>query len=130
MEVFMKNKYLICFLLILCLVLSACGKKDTDTGNLDSGDTTTSTSADYPVYETAKELMDASDLVFSGTISEIKYEMLDVRTKSEKDSSTGLSDSSEKLPYTIYVISINTLYKGSSDSTNPITVSQILDLFQ
>ena len=112
----MKNKYLICFLLFLCLILTACSKNITNTGNPASDDTTTSTSADYPQYESAKELVEASDLVFSGTVTEIKYEMLDVRTESEKDSSTGLTDSSENLPYTIYVIKIETLYKGSSDS--------------
>ena len=46
--------------------------------------------ADYPEYNTAPELVDASDLVFQGTVRNIEYQMLDVSTEKGRDQDTGL----------------------------------------
>ena len=70
---------------------------------------------EYPVYDTAEEIVSASDLVFSGTVTEIKYESLNVKSENGADSKTGLAETSE-VPYTIFVINIEQVYKGSVDS--------------
>ena len=72
--------------------------------------------ADYPTYDSAQDLVDQADLIFSGRLEEISYEVLDVRTEKEKDSEVGLSES-QGLPYTIYKIRVEEIYKGSSDET-------------
>lgn len=72
---------------------------------------TVSVSAEYPEYENANTLVDSSDLIFSGTVKDISYEQLDVRTEKEEGSETD----GEKLPYTIFEISVDQVYKGSID---------------
>lgn len=72
---------------------------------------TVAISADYPEYENANTLVDSSDLIFSGTVKGISYEQLDVRTKKEEGSETD----EEKIPYTIFEISVEQVYKGSID---------------
>lgn len=68
-------------------------------------------SADYPEYENANMLVDSTDLIFSGTVKDISYEKLDVRTEKEEGSETD----GEELPYTIFEISVDQVYKGSID---------------
>lgn len=72
---------------------------------------TVSVSADYPEYENANTLVDSTDLIFSGTVKDISYEQLDVRTEREEGSETD----GEKFPYTIFEISVDQVYKGSMD---------------
>lgn len=68
--------------------------------------------ADYPEYNTAPELVDASDLVFQGTVRNIEYQMLDVSTEKGRDQDTGLLES-EAIPYTLYTIDVEKVYKGT-----------------
>ena len=69
--------------------------------------------ADYPVYDSAKELIDTADIIFSGSVVDSKCEYLDVKSEKGKDSSTGLEEASP-VPYTIYSIKIEKMYKGES----------------
>ena len=77
---------------------------------------TTIIQAEYPVYDTAEEIVDASDLVFSGTVTEINYESLNVKSETGADSETGLVEATE-IPYTIFDISIEKVYKGNVESS-------------
>ena len=65
--------------------------------------------ADYPVYETAKDLVDVSDLIISGRILDRRYELLDVSVDQGNDSGIQL------IPYTIYEIQILNVYKGKTE---------------
>ena len=56
--------------------------------------------------------MESADLVFGGTVENITYETMDVRTESGVDSLTGLSES-QGMPYTLYEIKVTEIYKGS-----------------
>lgn len=67
--------------------------------------------SDHPAYNTASDLINASDLVFTGTVESIQKEMLNVRHELEKDSATGL-EISDSLPYIVYTIRVSTVYKG------------------
>lgn len=108
-----KTSNVVILISILC-VLAACGKNATVPENEKS---VTIIHAEYPSYDTAQELVDEADLVFSGTVESISYEMLDVRSETGKDSVTG-SDQSQKIPYTIYQVEVDSVYKGSADETD------------
>lgn len=70
----------------------------------DSGEESiVSSSTDYPEYENADTLVDAADLIFRGTVKEFSDKPL-IKT-----------DKAEKLPYTIFEISVGQVYKGSID---------------
>lgn len=103
-----KKMILICILSVFTILLSACGKENSYT-----------MTGDYIVYDTAESLVDASDLVFSGKVINISYEMLDVRTESGVDSMTGLEET-EPVPYTLYEIEIMEEYKGEYESNSII----------
>lgn len=68
---------------------------------------------DYPMYDTAQNLVDAADLVFTGKVENIRYEMLDIKMESGPDSMTGLEEAS-KVPYTIFEIKVSNIYKGNT----------------
>lgn len=74
-------------------------------------ESTVSISAEYPEYENASTLVDSTDLIFSGTVKDISYEQLDVRTEREE----GSEIDGGKLPYMIFEISVDQVYKGSID---------------
>ena len=52
--------------------------------------------ADYPQYNTAEELVESSDLVFTGTVKNIEYQMIDVGTGEGPDEDTGFVDKDRK----------------------------------
>lgn len=107
----MKKSFSIVMLVIAGCVLGACGKTVTEPENEKM---ITVIHAEYPSYDTAQELVDEADLVFSGTIESVSYEVLDVRAEGEKDSVTDL-DQSYNIPYTIYKVRVDGVYKGSSE---------------
>ena len=75
--------------------------------------------ADYPQYNTAEELVGSSDLIFTGTVKSIEYQMIDVSTDKEPDEDTGFVDD-EEMPYTLYTIDVDKVYKGSIESSTII----------
>lgn len=109
----MKKTILTLMCVIFCLAgISACNG-DSNAGS--SSDETTVIQLEYPVYGSAEELVDASDLVFSGTVTHINYDSLNVQSQSGVDSDTGLTESSD-IPYTIFDIDIHHIYKGNVES--------------
>ncbi|SCW76145.1 hypothetical protein SAMN02910400_02304 [Lachnospiraceae bacterium C10] len=115
-EILMKKYVLSTFVTVMMMgSLVACGK----TGSSDhaikkSANEVTVVKADYPQYNSTKELEDAADLIFTGRIVGKHSEMLDIRETDSTDSVTGVK-SDAKLPYTIYDIKISKMYKGSSE---------------
>ncbi len=109
----MKKSISIVMLMIVICALGACGKNAEVSENEKP---VTVIHAEYPSYDTAQELVDEADLVFSGTVENITYEMLDVRSETGEDSMTGLSQS-QSIPYTIYEVKVDSIYKGSSSET-------------
>lgn len=75
--------------------------------------------ADYPKYNTAEELVESSDLVFTGAVKNIEYQMIDVSTDKGADKDTGFVDG-EEMPYTLYTIDVDKVYKGSIESSTII----------
>lgn len=87
-------------------------QKASETNAEDNTEKNTVTkSADYPEYEDANTLVDSTDLIFSGTVKDISYEKLDVRTEKGESFETD----GEEFSYTIFEISVDQVYKGSID---------------
>lgn len=109
----MKKTFTSILLTGITLTLAACGST-ADTAE-NTGDTGVATiiHAEYPYYDTANDLVNSADFIFSGTVEGVSYEMLDVRTERDTDSAAG-SSSSFGIPYTIYEIKVDTVYKGTA----------------
>ena len=109
----MKNAIRILFSFMIVSVFSACGNIGASNNDIeDCLNESIAIQADYPEYDSAKEMIDVADCILSGSIIDSSCETLDIKTEKGKDSSTGLEKSS-KIPYTIYKINIKKLYKGN-----------------
>lgn len=114
-----RNKYLyiVMSVVVMMLVITGCQSKIDTLDNFSEGKDVTIIHADYPQYDTAKDLVDSADLVFSGTVKSIEYKMLDIKMEQGADSDTGLVEA-ESIPYSIYEISVEKVLKGeNTDST-------------
>ena len=114
-----RNKYLyiVMSVVVMMLVITGCQSKIDTLDNYSEGKDVTIIHADYPQYDTAKDLVDSADLVFSGTVKSIEYKMLDIKMEQGADSDTGLVEA-ESIPYSIYEISVEKVLKGeNTDST-------------
>lgn len=114
-----KRAFILASILFSLVVMSACSSNSNTAANENE---VTVIQAEYPVYDTAEEIVNASDLVFSGTVTEINYESLNVKTETGADPETGLAEASE-IPYTIFDISIEQVYKGNVES-NSISIKR------
>ena len=111
----MKRKQLYGLLIILAIACVGVGWNINHSGNSKNKTNVTILQAEYPQYDTAPDLVGASDLVFQGTVRNIKYQMLDVSTEKGRDQDTGLLES-EAMPYTLYTIDVEKVYKGDRKS--------------
>lgn len=114
-----KRAFILASILFSLVVMSACNSNSNTAANENE---VTVIQAEYPVYDTAEEIVNASDLVFSGTVTEINYESLNVNSETGADPETGLVETSE-IPYTIFDISIEQVYKGNEES-NSISIKR------
>ena len=107
-----KRAFILVGILLSLVLMRACNSNSNTAANENE---VTVIQVEYPVYDTAEEIVNASDLVFSGTVTEINYESLNVKSEIGADPETGLVEASE-IPYTIFNISIEQLYKGNVES--------------
>lgn len=114
-----KRAFILVGILFSLVLMSACNSNSNTAANENE---VTVIQAEYPVYDTAEEIVNASDLVFSGIVTEINYESLNVKSESGADPETGLIGASE-IPYTIFNIRIEQVYKGDVESDS-ISIKQ------
>ena len=76
--------------------------------------------ADWPYYETAEDLINASDVVFKGTITEINYKIIDYKYGKEVENCNG--DFENKMLFTVYYVNPIEVYKGDNEGAFEITV--------
>lgn len=107
-----KRAFILIGILFSLVLMSACNSNLNTAANENE---VAVIQAEYPVYDTAEEIVNASDLVFSGTVTEIDYESLNVKSETGADPETGLVEASE-IPYTIFNINIEQVYKGNVES--------------
>lgn len=67
--------------------------------------------ADYPQYAHAEDIVNASNLAFTGKVVNIRYESQDIANE-EENYLTGYNEKSPLIPYTIYTIQTEQVYKG------------------
>ena len=82
-----RRAFILASILFSLVVMSACSSNSNTAANENE---VTVIQAEYPVYDTAEEIVNASDLVFSGTVTEINYESLNVKSETGADPETGL----------------------------------------
>lgn len=74
--------------------------------------------ADWPIYGSAKELTDFSDLVFAGEVTGIDFEILDSSGEPYTESAPQYS----RNLCTVYTVAVHTLYKGDAEKTVKVRV--------
>ena len=117
----MKKYTLIAIIIAAMLVITACAgstllddafPQDLKTEN--GGNKTSFIHADWPYYHTAKEIIDASSYIFAGTVTDIYFEIVDLKTgKADRDAD---SQSTSRAIQTVYTIEISKTYKGNERS--------------
>lgn len=73
--------------------------------------------ADWEIYNNAKELISAADLVFIGKITGIEFQILDITNALPVSESTAESD---KELYTVYSVDVVTPLKGNSSDVSKV----------
>lgn len=76
-------------------------------------------SPDWPLYGSADELIDACDKIVLGTVTDISFQMIDIRTGKEPE---GEVEESYCYLYTIYDIDTIETYKGQSSQKEQVRV--------
>ena len=69
---------------------------------------------DYPVYSDANDLVNASTNIYTGTVKDISFEIIDYKTG--KVDASSKSQSNHRMLYTIYTISLTNSIKGENPS--------------
>lgn len=75
--------------------------------------------ADWEIYNDAKELVSASDIVFIGKITNIEFQILDITNALPISESTATSD---KELYTIYSVDVVKSLKGDSSNISKVRI--------
>lgn len=114
------RKIFFSLIIIMTVMLCSCSNVRPEVSNEHSSNEVVTINADYPYYSTAGEIADKADIVFSGKVREKSDENLDVRAQ-KSDSEPEIGDFIS-MPYTVYEISINKVYKGKSDDDNAIKI--------
>ena len=94
---------------------SLSGLNELISKNLDA-----SISMDWPYYKTAEETIEASSHIYSGKVIDISFTVLDMKTGAEDLDPE--SESTSRMLYTVYTISVTDEYKGESAETVRIVV--------
>ena len=74
--------------------------------------------ADWPVYQTAEELVNAATNIYTGKITDISFDIIDYKTG--KSDPSNLSESRYRMLYTVYTIEVEKSYKGDNDQTEKL----------
>lgn len=94
---------IVCLLIGIGLLYTSTRKESNETAFLH---------ADYPQYDNASDIVNSSDLIFSGKVIKIRNESLNIANE-EENAVTGYNEESPMFPYTIYTIQIDQIHKGT-----------------
>lgn len=121
----MRRKKMVCFLLALLLVSTiGCSIQNGDVyDRAEQKDIVNviyeTISPDWPMYKSATELVDACDRVVLGTVTDISFQVLDIRTGKVPEDNI---DDLYCYLYTIYDIDIVETYKGDQRSHEQVRI--------
>ena len=100
------KKTVVAYVLLLIICLCSCGESDYQYVRV---------SVDYPMYSTAEELVEVAQNVYIGSVTDISFEIFDMKTG--KVDSSSKSESTSRMLYTIYTISVKESLKGDVSET-------------
>lgn len=69
---------------------------------------------EYPVYDTAESLVKSSDLIFSGTVTNVECRMMDAKTGQEPADLSDWELANIPYAYTLYTVKADQVYKGGN----------------
>lgn len=78
----------------------------------------TSLCVEYPFYKDTAEIVGASEYIYTGTVKDITFEIIDMKTGKTDNSSD--SASTDRMLYTVYTISLINSVKGDNPSETKI----------
>ena len=77
--------------------------------------------ADWPYYNNAEEIINASSNIYTGTVTDISFEIYDIKT-GEADRNPD-HDRTNRMLHTVYTVSTVVCYKGNQTETHSIRVT-------
>ena len=93
----------------------------TDQENTTGRKSTMRVFVDEPSYDSADEIFESADNIFSGTVKEINFEIFNMKT-GEIDRNPESNDT-DRMLYTVYVIDVQNTYKGEEKGERSIRVT-------
>ncbi|MCL2320986.1 MAG: hypothetical protein FWC47_02640 [Oscillospiraceae bacterium] len=84
--------------------------------------------ADYPSYDNLQNLIDKADTIIKGKVIDFNYSYLNIIEKPESDNeflNPGGEKDTSSIPYTIFTVEINKVYKGSVNKKDIIEIKQL-----
>lgn len=105
---------IICVLVVITLLYISMKKEPKEVTYLH---------VDYPQYDHVEDVVNASDLAFTGKVVDVRYECMNVANEEENEL-TGYHGESSSMPYTIYTIQTDKVYKGEIKN-NKIEVKRL-----
>lgn len=96
------KKRVILFFVIIMLCLTGC----------QHNNKITNIHAEWPVYNSTEEIIESSSNIYSGEVTNISFEIIDMKTG--KVDRSIKSDSNSRMLYTVYTVSVTTSFKGDN----------------
>jgi hypothetical protein len=120
----MKKIMSLCVAMLIVFSFFGCAASVDDVPNddFDNGDvnndksnyTFVSLHADYPFYYNVEDITNAAANIYIGTVKSVTFEIIDMKTGKIDNSSK--SQSSSRMLYTVYTVSVKTSLKGDNPS--------------
>ena len=112
MKLAILSMFVTLFLLSSCSSTGSVSPPPTASGPQDMIEVTYNTmSADWPVYNDVEDLVAAGDEILIGSVTDISYQVLDIRTA---ELATEETEEEYRYFYTIYDVDVVKSYKGSA----------------
>lgn len=122
-----KMKKIIYWIIAMCLLLNLTGCAHKDSKNkivpyltIQSNESYLQIHADWPVYDSTEKLIEASTNIFSGELTDISFDMINIKT----GKSYSIDDQNREncMLHTIYTVNVSQVYKGESDRIRKICI--------
>lgn len=121
----MKKSIVCIIMIVLTLFATSCSRsldndypKDLTALEPNSDYLVLSIHPDWPSYNTAEEIVSAATNIYSGTVTEISFAIVDMKTGSVDEDPKSISTS--RMLYTIYTVEVQQNYKGNNISKTQI----------
>lgn len=116
----MKRFIAITLLCSLCIfLLYGCQASNASTTSANSQKQQITYQATWPFYDTVSSLTEKADAVFTGTVINISFAVVDIKTGKTAESA---ADGERLVLHTVYEIEVRTVYKGKEAETQYLAI--------